>query len=87
MVSETWESFVKLPHEATLTMEQVRSECHVHTSFSVGWYLPEALSLLGLCICRGTLYYQMPRLVSKSGSDGVGDLGKNYLKVSLMNIY
>ena len=42
MVPETWESFVKLPHDATWTMEQVSSELHVHggTSVSVGWHLP-----------------------------------------------
>ena len=42
MVSETWESFVKLPHDVTLTMEQVSSECGVHGSTSVGFHLPAA---------------------------------------------
>ena len=73
MVPETWESFVKLPHDATLTMEQVSSERHVHGSTSVGWHLPAAPSPLVHC---GGRLYQKPRLVSKSGSDGVRDLGK-----------
>ena len=60
-----------MPHYATLTMEQVSSECHIHGSTSVGWLLPEA----SLAICGGRLY-QKPRLVSKSGSGGVRDLGK-----------
>ena len=71
MVPETWESFVKLPHDATLTMEQVSSMLHAHGSTSVGWHLPAA----SLALCGGRLY-QKPRLVSKSGSDGVRDLGK-----------
>ena len=32
MVPETWESFVKLPHDVTWTMEQVSSEPSVHPS-------------------------------------------------------
>ena len=43
MVPETWESFVKLLHDATLTMEQVTSELHVHGSTSrVGWHVSAA---------------------------------------------
>ena len=38
MVQETWESFVKLPHDATVMMEQVICEQHVHGSTSVGWH-------------------------------------------------
>ena len=60
MVSETWESFVKLPHDATLTMEQV-SITSSHT--------------LALAPCWGR-FDQKARLVSKSGSDGARDLGK-----------
>ena len=72
MVSETGESFVKLPHDDTLIMEQVSSEHHVHGgSTSVGWHIPAAL----LALCGGRLY-QKPKLVSKSGSDGVRDWGK-----------
>ena len=73
MVPETWESFVKLPHDATLTMEQVTRELHVHEHTSVGWTLPAAP--LALCGCGGTLYH-MPKMVSESGSDGARDLGK-----------
>ena len=71
MVPETWESFVKLTHDATLTMEQASSELCVHGSTSVGWHLPAAPQAL----CGGRLYLK-PRLVSKSGSDGARDLGK-----------
>ena len=39
MVQQTWESFAKLPHDATLTMEQVSSELCVYGSTSVGWHL------------------------------------------------
>ena len=42
MVPETWESFVKLPHDVTLTMEQVSSELHVHGSTSVGVHFQTA---------------------------------------------
>ena len=42
MVQETWESFVKLPHDITLTMEQVISELRVHGSTYVGCHFPAA---------------------------------------------
>ena len=71
MVPETWESFVKLPHDATLTMEQASSECHIHGSTSVGCLLPAA----SLALCGGRLY-QKPRLIKMNGSDGARDLGK-----------
>ena len=44
MVPETWKSFVKLPRDATLTMEQVSSECRVHGGTSEGWHLSVASS-------------------------------------------
>ena len=72
MVPETWESFVKLPHDATGTMEQVSSEPHVHGSTPVGWHLQAATQAR----LFGGRLYQKPRLVSKSGSDGARDLGK-----------
>ena len=74
MVPETWESFVKLAHDVTWTMEQVSSELCVHgsTSASVGWHLP---AVPQEALCMGSLYLK-PRLVSKSGSDGARDLGK-----------
>ena len=36
MVPETWESFVKLPHDATWTMEQVSSDLCVSGNPPVG---------------------------------------------------
>ena len=41
MVSETWEIFVevKLPRDATLTMEQVSSVRHIHGRTYVGLHL------------------------------------------------
>ena len=42
MVPETWESFVKLPHDVTLTMEQVSSELCVQGSTSVGFHFQTA---------------------------------------------
>ena len=45
MVPETWESFVKLPQDATWTMEQVSSELRVNRSTSVGWHLQAAPKL------------------------------------------
>ena len=50
MEPETWESFVKLRHDATLTMEQVRSECRVNDAllYVVTEYLKVRL-LVGHC--------------------------------------
>ena len=45
MVPETWEGILKLLHDATLTMEQVNSEFHVHQKSSVGWSLQAAPKL------------------------------------------
>ena len=45
MVAETWESFVKLPHDDTWTMEQVSSELCVQGSTSVGLHLSAAPKL------------------------------------------
>ena len=71
MVSDTWASFVKLPHDATGTMEQVNSELCVHGHTSVGL----ALTSSPQALCGGRLH-QKPRLVSTSGHDGARDLGK-----------
>ena len=71
MVPETWVSFVKLPHDVTLTKEQVGSELSVHGHTFVGFHpvnSPQAL-------CGGILY-QKPTLVSKIGSDDARELGK-----------
>ena len=73
MAPHDWESFGKLPHDVTLTMEQAIGELCVHGRTSVGWHLPQqppSSALLG-----GTLYLK-PILVSKSGSDCVRGLGK-----------
>ena len=72
MVPETWESYVKLPHDVTWSLDQVSSELCVHGGTTVGWHFPAA-PCLGLCEGRP---YQRPILVSKSGSDGVRDLGQ-----------
>ena len=45
MGPEAWESFVKLPHDDTWTMEQVSSDLCVHGNTSVGWHLPAAPKL------------------------------------------
>ena len=71
MVPETWESFVKLHHDATWTMEEVSSELCVHGSTYVGGTHQQPLRAL-----YGGRLYQKPRLVSKSGSDGARDLGR-----------
>ena len=42
MVPETWESFVKLPHDATWTMEQVSSDLCVSGNTDVGGYFAAA---------------------------------------------
>ena len=47
MVPKDCESFVKLPHDTTLTIEQVNSELHVNQNTSVGWTLQAAPKLSG----------------------------------------
>ena len=71
MVAETWESFVKLSHDATWTMGRVSSELCVRKSTSVGWHFSAAPQTL----CGGRFCF-MPYWVSESGSDGGRDLGK-----------
>ena len=71
---ETWEGILKLPHDATLTMEQVNSELNVHGNTSVGWLLQAAPKLsVGL----ENLSIRCPVFMSKSGSDGARDPGKH----------
>ena len=41
-------NFVKLPHDATWTMEEGSSEHFVHGRTSVGWHLPAAAPKLSL---------------------------------------
>ena len=54
ILRETWESFVKLPRDATWTMEQVSSELYVHGSTPVGWHLQAAPKLsVGVHSIRG----------------------------------
>ena len=42
MAPETWESFAKLSHDVTVTMEQVSSELHAQGCTSEEWHIPAA---------------------------------------------